>query len=98
MANILSFIGDIFSSTQRDQKIFLGVNEASEMSGLNVSQSQLLFEHLRIPESIRDQRCRRLFTGEEVFLHKLAYNRVAFIKLQSFLSLRRGPKAVHLYN
>ena len=52
------------------------------MTGLIVSQLTLLLMHLPIPESLRDERSRRVFDGEEAFLHYMTYNCLGLTKLQ----------------
>ena len=52
------------------------------MTGLTVSQLQLMSTHLGIPDRLRDQRTRRCFVGEGAFLHCMAYTSLEIIKLQ----------------
>ena len=67
----------------RCQKIaLLGENESRTLTGLSTAQLHLMLIHLRIPKEIRDRRVRRVFDGEEAFLHYMAYNRLGLTKLQ----------------
>ena len=75
-------IGDRFPPIRCKQIDLLGSNESRNLTGLSVNQLVLLFRHLRIPFNLRDERSRRVFDGEEAFLHYMAYNRLGLTKLQ----------------
>ena len=63
----------------------LGENEYREITGFSKTQLQLLFLHLRIPDTIRDVISNRVFTGSESFLYYMVYNRLGVTKLQMSL-------------
>ena len=77
-----STLGNRFPSKQRETISALGENEYRSMTGLNMSQLNLLLSHLRIPDCIRDHRSQRLFNDEASFLHYMTYNRFDITKLQ----------------
>mgnify|MGYP001287555272 CR=1 FL=1 len=52
------------------------------MTGLSVTQLQLLHRHLRIPQLVRDSKSRRSYSGEQAFLHYMTYNRLGITKLE----------------
>ena len=77
-----SLDGERFPLLRRTVIRGLGENESRDMTGLSVSQLILLHQHLRVPAFIRDEQSRRVFNGEESFLHYLTYNRLGLTKLQ----------------
>ena len=77
-----SSLGNRFPPKQRETTSDLGENECRSMTGLSMSQLQLLLVHLRIPDCIRDHRSQRLLNGEASFLHYMTYNRLGIMKLQ----------------
>ena len=77
-----SSMGCRFPALQRMSIDELGINECREMTGFSKSQLEILFRHLRIPERLRDVTSRRVFSGEEAFLHYMVYNRLGITKLQ----------------
>ena len=74
--------GDRFPLIQQTTIVMLGGSESRHMTGLSVSQLVFLQKHLRIPQSIRDDKSRRVFGGEESFLHYATYNRLGLTILE----------------
>ena len=73
--------GPRFATVSRMKISMLGHNEASELTGFSMYQLELLYKHLRIPDTISDPN-RYQFGGEEAFLHYMVYNRSGPTKLQ----------------
>ena len=59
----------------------LGHNESTELTGFSMYQLELLYKHLRMPDTLSKPN-RYQFGGEEVFLHYMVYNRSGPTKLQ----------------
>ena len=75
-------MGPRFPAIQRRSIDQLSNVECREITGFSHEQLKLLLRHLRVPHQLRDERSRRVFTGEEAFLHYFAYNRLGITKLQ----------------
>ena len=75
-------MGPRFPRLQRRCIDDLTIVECRDITGPSHEQLKLLLRHLRVPYRLCDKRSRRVFTGEEAFLHYIAYDRLGITKLQ----------------
>ena len=73
--------GPRFPSILRTRISMLGHNEAIPLTGFSFNQLELLFKHLRIPETLSEPLCYK-FGVEEAFIHYMVYNRLGETKLR----------------